>query len=69
MRTFISRILAGPIAALLTWLGGEGAEVLLGIETILTETAVLITLGLFGSLFGVVHKGIDRKVNPADDAT
>jgi hypothetical protein len=69
MRTYISRIIAGPIAALVAWLAGTGLALGAGFETALTEVAVLLVLAIGTALYGVVHKVIDGwGVNPADDA-
>lgn len=68
MRTFISRIIAGPIAALVAWLAGFGLEVGADFETALTETATLLILAVALPLYGVVHRWIDRFANPSDAA-
>lgn len=68
MRTIISRILAGPIAAFVAWLVGMGLELGADFETVLTETAVLFGIAVVTALYGAVHKLFDRRFNPADTA-
>lgn len=68
MRALISRIVAGPIAALVAWLVGMGLELGAGFETALTETVTLFLVAVLTVLYGVVHKLIDKVVNPGDVA-
>lgn len=68
MRALISRIIAGPIAAVVAWLVGLGLEVGADFQTALTDTVTLLVLAVATALYGVVHKLIDRKVNPTDAA-
>lgn len=66
MRAVISRIIAGPIAALVAWLIGLGLELGVGFETALTEVTTLLVLAVLTSVYGVLHKVIDKRVNPRD---
>lgn len=68
MRTLVSRIIAGPIAALVMWLIGMGIEVGTGFETALNEAATLLVIAVGGSLYGVAHKLLDKRINPLDAA-
>lgn len=68
MRAIISRLLAGPIAAFVAWLIGLGIEVTSDEQTALTEAATLLVFAIITSLYGVVHKLLDKKINPADTA-
>lgn len=69
MRAFVSRIVAGPVAALVAWLVGMGLELGAGFSTALTEAATLFGVAVVTALYGVVHRLIDRRgVNPADAA-
>lgn len=72
MKQFISRIIAAPIAALVTWLVAAltdvGIAVGPGFAAVTEETLTLLALAVFTAVYGVAHKLIDRYVNPADDA-
>lgn len=68
MRALISRIVAGPIAALVTFLVGLGIEVGAGFETALTDAVTLFILAVLTSAYGVIHRLIDKRVNPGDVA-
>jgi hypothetical protein len=68
MRAVISRIIAPIIAALAAWLTAAGLDLDPGFVTAATEAATFLLLAVFGLVYGVAHKLIDRKVNPADDA-
>lgn len=69
MRPYISRIAAALVATLLTWLAGRfGVEVSADVRASLVETVTLLGLGLWGLLYAIGHRLIDRRVNPADVA-
>lgn len=68
MRTFISRLIAGPIAAFVAWLIGMGLEIGADFETALTEATTLLLLAVGTAAYGVIHKLIDRHVHPSDSA-
>lgn len=70
LRPFLSRILAPIITAGLAW-----AAIHWGINFgddaagHITEYAVVVLLALFSAVNAVIHKTIDKKVNPVDAAT
>jgi hypothetical protein len=70
LRPFASRIIAPAISILLAWLATKlgitfGADT----EGHLTEFAVSIFLGVFLAVNGVIHKTLDKKLNPGDAAS
>lgn len=68
MRTVISRILAPIIAALVGWLTSMGLDLDPAFGVALQEAATWFLLAVFTMLYGLIHRLIDRKVNPADVA-
>lgn len=68
MRTVISRLVAGPIAALVAFLAGLGLEVGADLETALTQTATLLIMAIVLPVYGALHRWIDQRVNPIDAA-
>lgn len=65
---YISRIVAGPIAAFVAWLVGLGLELGAGFETALTEVVTLFVIAAVTSAYGVIHRLIDKRLNPGDVA-
>lgn len=69
MRAIIARIAAAVIAVLLTFLAGTlGVEVSPETTATLTEGVTLIGLGLWGIVYAVFHKLLNRRINPSDSA-
>lgn len=62
LRRVVGRVLAAPLAALVGWIGPEYLPVTPG--ELREAVAVATTL----VVYGLAHKLIDAKVNPADDA-
>ena len=63
LRRVLGRVLAAPLAALVGWIGPEYLPVAPGeFREALTGALVLV-------VYGIVHKLIDAKVNPQDDAS
>jgi hypothetical protein len=66
IRPFLSRILAGWIAALVVYLNAKFGVTLDGD----TQTAILtLALGLFSTIYSIVHRVIDKQLNPGDAAS
>lgn len=65
MSGIIARIAGALAAGILTWLGG-----LLGVEFSPEDNAALagVIVSVILIIYGVVHKQIDKRVNPADAA-
>lgn len=69
MRVLIARVAAAIVAVLVTFLAGKfGVEVSEDARATLTEGVTLIGLGVWGISYGVLHKLMNRKLNPADTA-
>lgn len=69
MRAIIGRIAAAVVATLLTWLAGSlGLEVTEETRATLVEAVTLLGLGLWGVLYAVAHKTLNRWLNPGDTA-
>lgn len=68
MRVFISRIIAPVIAALVGWLTSIGLDLDPGFGPALTEATTWLILAIFGAIYGIVHRLIDKKLNPGDVA-
>lgn len=70
LRPFLSRIIAPVITALLAW-----AAIHLGLNFgddaagHITEYAVVVLVAVMQFVNGMIHRGIDKKVNPVDAAT
>jgi hypothetical protein len=67
-RTIISRLIAGPIAALVTWLVGLGLDLDPAFADHLTEATTILLMAVALTVYGLVHKLVDRKANPDDVA-
>ena len=70
LRPFLSRIIAPLVTALLTYLAvhfglnfGEDAA------GHITETAVIAVIAGMQIVYGLVHRVVDKKVNPGDTAS
>lgn len=68
MLAFISRIVAPIVAGFATWLASKGLDVGPEFTASLTNAAVILLMTIFSTLYGVVHRVIDRFVNPTDEA-
>lgn len=69
MRAIISRVAAAIVAVLLTFFAGTlGVEVSPAVHDSLVEGVTMLGLGLWGVLYALLHRLIDRKINPADVA-
>jgi small basic protein len=66
IRPFLSRIIAGWIAALIVFLNAKFGVTLDGD----TQAAILtLGLGLFSTIYSIAHRLIDKKLNPGDAAS
>lgn len=70
LRPFLSRALAPFITMALTWMAVHWG-VAPGPDAAghVTETAVIIIVGGMQFVYGLLHRGIDKKVNPVDAAS
>ncbi len=69
LRPFISRALAAVFATLITWLLSKGIDLGKDAAGQLTEVATTLLIGGFTLVYGVLHKTIDKSVNPGDAAS
>jgi uncharacterized protein YcbK (DUF882 family) len=69
LRPFLSRVLAPVITAFVMWLLHLGIDLGPDASAHLTEYATVIAIALFSVLNGVIHRLIDKKVNPGDTAS
>ncbi len=69
LRPFLSRALASVIATLITWLLSKGIDVGKDAAGQLTEVATTVLIGAFTLFYGVIHRTIDKKVNPGAAAS
>ena len=69
LRPFLSRLLATPIAALVAWLAAKGMEVDEQTAEAFRTTALFLLMGVFQLVYSLVHRTVDKKVNPGDAAT
>jgi hypothetical protein len=66
LRPYISRIIAGWVAALVVYLNTKYGISLDGD----TQAAILtVSLGIFTTIYSIAHRLIDKKVNPGDAAS
>lgn len=70
LRPFLSRAIAPFVTMGLTWVAvhwgiAPGADA----AGHITETAVIIIVGGMQIVYGLIHRGIDKKVNPVDAAS
>lgn len=66
MRPIIGRVAAALVATALTWLvGAMGVEVTEETRATLVEAVTLLGLGIWGILYAVIHKTLDRWLNQA----
>lgn len=68
LRPIIARLAAALIASLVAWLAAQGIDVPAETQTQLIEGTVGLMLLVFGVVYALVHKLVNRKVNPADAA-
>lgn len=69
MRAIIGRVAAVLIGGLVAWLAGSfGLEVSEEATVALTEGLTMLGMGVWLISYGIAHKLINRKVNPADAA-
>jgi hypothetical protein len=69
MRTILSRIAAAIVAVFLTFVAGTlGVEVSPAVHDSLVEGVTLLGLGIWGVLYALLHRLIDRRINPTDAA-
>jgi uncharacterized membrane protein len=66
LRPFLSRIIAGWVAAFVAYLSTKFG-VTLDAETQAGILAVL--LGIFTTVYSIVHRVLDKKINPGDAAS
>lgn len=69
LRPFLSRFLASLFATLITWLLSRGIDLGKDAAGQLTEVATTLLIGAFTLFYGVLHRTIDKKVNPGDAAS
>lgn len=69
MRAIFSRIAAAIVAVFLTFVAGTlGIEVSPAVHDSLVEGVTLLGLGIWGVLYALLHRLIDRRINPSDAA-
>lgn len=68
LRPYLSRLIAPFIAAVIVWLATKGIDLPEDAAGHLTELAVIVLLAIFQIIYAVIHKTIDKKVNPQDAA-
>lgn len=69
LRPFLSRILAPFITLLLSWLINKGIDFGPGAGEEFTEMGVMAGMAIFIAVNAIIHKSIDKKVNPSDAAS
>lgn len=70
LRPFLSRVLAPLITAALAWVAMHwGMDFGTDAAGHITEYAVVILVGLMQLVNGLIHRSIDKKVNPVDAAS
>lgn len=69
MRAVISRLISPLIATLAVWLVGVGFLREDDAATFISSGVTLVELLIWGMVYGVGHRLIDRRANPADAAT
>ena len=69
LRPFLSRIIAPFITMALAWLALHGFDFGSDAAGHVTEYAVVVLVGLMQIANGLIHRSIDKKVNPVDAAT
>jgi 20S proteasome alpha/beta subunit len=69
LRPFVSRLIAPFITALLAWAALHGFDFGSDAAGHITEYAVVILVAGMQIVNGLIHKSIDKKVNPADAAS
>lgn len=70
IKIFFSRWIGGLVASLCAWLAIKwGIVVPDTVQADLAANVVGVMLGVFSILYPLIHKVIDRKVNPGDTAS
>jgi uncharacterized membrane protein (DUF441 family) len=69
LRPYLSRLIAAALAGLVTWLAGKGIALDDTSVHTLTEAGVVVALTVFQALYAIIHRTIDKKVNPGDAAS
>lgn len=68
-RPILSRLVAPYVAGLIVWLAARGFGLPTGTDSKITELVVILLLATMQALYGLLHKVIDKHVNPADAAS
>ena len=69
LRPFLSRIIASLVTVLITWLLSKGIDLGADAQGHLTEAGTALAIGGFTLIYGLIHRSIDKKVNPGDAAS
>lgn len=70
IRPYLARVLAAPIAALCAWLLMHWqVNITTDTQAQLVTALVAFILPFFGIVYAIVHKILDKWINPADAAT
>ena len=68
LRPYFSRLIAPLVAALLLYLGTKGINLPEDAAGHLTEVGAIALVAVFQIISAIVHRTVDKKVNPADAA-
>lgn len=69
LRPIAARLAAAVVGALVSWLTVKGIDVPADTQQAWIEATVGLMLLVFGIVYALAHKLINRKLNPADAAT
>lgn len=69
MRAIVGRAAAAIVAAIVTWIASVfGIEVTAETAATWTDALTVLGIGFWGVAYAVIHKLLDRHINPADAA-
>lgn len=69
LRPYLSRLIAGLVTMLLTWLMSHGIDLGTDAAGGLTEAGTALAIGGFTIIYGLIHRTLDKKLNPGDAAS
>lgn len=69
LRPYISRVIASLVTALITWLLSKGIDLGADAAGHLTEAGTTLAIGGFMLIYSIIHRSLDKKLNPGDAAS
>lgn len=70
LRPILGRLIGMAVGSLAVWLSSKLGIVLSSDDQAkITEAGVIFSMALFTTIYALVHKAVDHKINPLDSAS